>query len=146
LREKAQEALGRDDAPHEAEREAKTEIYRELKAFFNQLRKDLRETGAPAGMSPMRASLPNYAFPEAAVHPQSVLGDGCPSRSGGSADAGSSEELPTRANETALAAVAISRAGARWSVLCPGRRVKVDQVDPSLNRPSAGVSALWLFA
>ena len=133
LRERLKKLSGRDDASlTEAEREAKTEIYRELKAF-NQLRKDL-ENRPLLAMLTDEGFLPNYAFPEAGVTLKSVLWRRLPSRSGGSADGRSSEELPTLSYERP-AAVAIRELVPDGQFYAQGRRVKVDQVDPSLNRP-----------
>ncbi|QPN61977.1 DEAD/DEAH box helicase [Synechococcus sp. CBW1004] len=111
------------------ERDAKEAIYREMRAY-NQLRKDL--DGRPLlAMLTDEGFLPNYAFPEAGVTLKSVLWRKLPGRSG---DGRRSEELPTLSYERP-ANVAIRELVPDGQFYAQGRRVKVDQVDPNLNKP-----------
>lgn len=118
-----------DDGLTPEERETKDAIRREQYAY-NQLRKDL--DGRPLlGMLTDEGFLPNYAFPEAGVTLQSVLWRKLPGRSG---DGRRSEELPTLSYERP-ANVAIRELVPDGQFYAQGRRVKVDQVDPNLNKP-----------
>ncbi len=132
LRERLKKLSGRDEASlTESEREAKAEIYRELKAY-NQLRKDL-ENRPLLAMLTDEGFLPNYAFPEAGVTLKSVLWRRLPRRSG-SGDGRRSEELPPLSYERP-ANVAIRELVPDGQFYAQGRRVRVDQVDPNLNKP-----------
>jgi DEAD/DEAH box helicase domain-containing protein len=118
-----------DDGLTPEEREAKDAIYREMRAY-NQLRKDL--DGRPLlAMLTDEGFLPNYAFPEAGVTLKSVLWRKLPGRSG---DGRRSEELPPLSYERP-ANVAIRELVPDGQFYAQGRRVKVDQVDPNLNKP-----------
>ena len=111
------------------EREAKDAIYREMRAY-NQLRKDL--DGRPLlAMLTDEGFLPNYAFPEAGVTLKSVLWRTLPERT---SDGRRSEELPPLSYERP-ANVAIRELVPDGQFYAQGRRVKVDQVDPNLNKP-----------
>jgi len=85
----------------------------------------------------LSGSWPNYAFPEAGVTSNPVaLATAAPAARVAQADlAAGSEELPTTELRNGLPAVAIRRAGARWSVfICPGPAGEASiQVDPSLQ-------------
>ena len=118
-----------DDGLTIDEREAKDSIRREQFAY-NQLRKDL--DGRPLlAMLTDEGFLPNYAFPEAGVTLKSVLWRKLHGRSG---DGRRSEELPPLSYERP-ANVAIRELVPDGQFYAQGRRVKVDQVDPNLNKP-----------
>jgi DEAD/DEAH box helicase domain-containing protein len=118
-----------DDGLTPEEREAKDSIRREQYAY-NQLRKEL--DGRPLlAMLTDEGFLPNYAFPEAGVTLKSVLWRKLPGRS---ADGRRSEELPPLSYERP-ANVAIRELVPDGQFYAQGRRVKVDQVDPNLNKP-----------
>ena len=123
-----------EDSLNTAEQEEKAEVRRERYAF-NQLRKDL--DGRPLlAMLTDEGFLPNYAFPEAGVTLKSVLWRKLPSRSaaGNTGHGPRSEELPPLSNERP-ANVAIRELVPDGQFYAQGRRVKVDQVDPNLNKP-----------
>jgi len=118
-----------EDSLTPEEREAKDSIRREQYAY-NQLRKDL--DGRPLlAMLTDEGFLPNYAFPEAGVTLKSVLWRKLPGRTG---DGRRSEELPPLSYERP-ANVAIRELVPDGQFYAQGRRVKVDQVDPNLNKP-----------
>lgn len=123
-----------DDGLTPEEREAKDAIRREQFAY-NQLRKDL-DSRPLLAMLTDEGFLPNYAFPEAGVTLKSVLWRKLPGRSGeGRGGAGRrSEELPPLSYERP-ANVAIRELVPDGQFYAQGRRVKVDQVDPKLNKP-----------
>ena len=111
------------------ELESKDSIRREQFAY-NQLRKEL--DGRPLlAMLTDEGFLPNYAFPEAGVTLKSVLWRKLPGRTG---DGRRSEELPALSYERP-ANVAIRELVPDGQFYAQGRRVKVDQVDPNLNKP-----------
>ncbi|MCT0225546.1 DEAD/DEAH box helicase [Synechococcus sp. CS-1328] len=113
----------------EQQREDKDAIRREQIAY-NQLRKDL--DGRPLlAMLTDEGFLPNYAFPEAGVTLKSVLWRRLPARGGGPRR---TEELPTLSYERP-ANVAIRELVPDGQFYAQGRRVKVDQIDPNLNKP-----------
>ena len=123
-----------DDSLNAEEREAKDATYREMRAY-NQLRKDL--DGRPLlAMLTDEGFLPNYAFPEAGVTLKSVLWRKLPGQqsSGSRGDGRRSEELPALSYERP-ANVAIRELVPDGQFYAQGRRVKVDQVDPNLNKP-----------
>ncbi|MCP9820013.1 DEAD/DEAH box helicase [Synechococcus sp. Cruz-9H2] len=110
------------------QREDKDSIRREQIAY-NQLRKDL--DGRPLlAMLTDEGFLPNYAFPEAGVTLKSVLWRRLPARGGGPRR---TEELPTLSYERP-ANVAIRELVPDGQFYAQGRRVKVDQIDPNLNK------------
>ena len=118
-----------DDGLTPEEQEAKDSIRREQFAY-NQLRKDL--DGRPLlAMLTDEGFLPNYAFPEAGVTLKSVLWRKLPERA---SDGRRSEELPPLSYERP-ANVAIRELVPDGQFYAQGRRVKVDQVDPNLNKP-----------
>ncbi len=121
--ERPEESLSREEI------EDKDSIRREQLAY-NQLRKDL--DGRPLlAMLTDDGFLPNYAFPEAGVTLKSVLWRKLPGRSG---DGRRSEELPPLSYERP-ANVAIRELVPDGQFYAQGRRVRVDQVDPNLNKP-----------
>jgi DEAD/DEAH box helicase domain-containing protein len=123
-----------DDGLTPEEREAKDSIRREQFAY-NQLRKDL--DGRPLlAMLTDEGFLPNYAFPEAGVTLKSVLWRKLtgPASSNSRGDGRRSEELPPLSYERP-ANVAIRELVPEGQFYAQGRRVKVDQVDPNLNKP-----------
>jgi DEAD/DEAH box helicase domain-containing protein len=75
--------------------------------------------------------LPNYAFPEAGVTLKSVLWRKLPDRT---TDGRRSEDLPPLSYERP-ANVAIRELVPDGQFYAQGRRVRVDQVDPNLNKP-----------
>ncbi len=118
-----------EDSLTPEERDAKDSIRREQFAY-NQLRKEL--DGRPLlAMLTDEGFLPNYAFPEAGVTLKSVLWRKLPGRS---EDGRRSEELPALSYERP-ANVAIRELVPDGQFYAQGRRVKVDQVDPNLNKP-----------
>ena len=118
----------------ENEREAKEEIQRELRAY-NSLRKEIDNRQLLAMLTD-EGFLPNYAFPEAGVTLKSVLWRKLPGRDRGP---NHSEELPPLSYERP-ANVAIRELVPDGQFYAQGRRVRVDQVDPTLNRPET-----WRF-
>jgi DEAD/DEAH box helicase domain-containing protein len=118
-----------EDSLTPEEQEAKDSIRREQGAY-NQLRKEL--DGRPLlAMLTDEGFLPNYAFPEAGVTLKSVLWRKLPGRTG---DGRRSEELPALSYERP-ANVAIRELVPDGQFYAQGRRVRVDQVDPNLNKP-----------
>jgi DEAD/DEAH box helicase domain-containing protein len=123
-----------DDSLTADEQEAKQSIRREQFAY-NQLRKDL--DGRPLlAMLTDEGFLPNYAFPEAGVTLKSVLWRKLPSQASSNSrgDGRRSEEIPPLTYERP-ANVAIRELVPDGQFYAQGRRVKVDQVDPNLNKP-----------
>lgn len=116
------------------ELEAKEEIQRELRAY-NSLRKELDNRQLLAMLTD-EGFLPNYAFPEAGVTLKSVLWRKLPGRDGGP---NRSEELPPLSYERP-ANMAIRELVPDRQFYAQGRRVRVDQVDPTLNK-----SEKWRF-
>jgi DEAD/DEAH box helicase domain-containing protein len=118
-----------EDSLTPEEQEAKDSIRREQGAY-NQLRKEL--DGRPLlAMLTDEGFLPNYAFPEAGVTLKSVLWRKLPGRTG---DGRRSEELPALSYERP-ANVAIRELVPDGQFYAQGRRGRVDQVDPNLNKP-----------
>ncbi len=130
LRERYKKLCERpEESLNPAEQDEKALVRREQFAY-NQLRKDL--DGRPLlAMLTDEGFLPNYAFPEAGVTLKSVLWRKLPGRSG---DGRRSEEIPPLSYERP-ANVAIRELVPDGQFYAQGRRVKVDQVDPNLNKP-----------
>ena len=123
-----------DDSLTPEERDAKDSIRREQFAY-NQLRKEL--DGRPLlAMLTDEGFLPNYAFPEAGVTLKSVLWRKLPGHASSNSrgDGRRSEDLPPLSYERP-ANVAIRELVPDGQFYAQGRRVKVDQVDPNLNKP-----------
>ena len=116
------------------EKEAKDSIRREQGAY-NQLRKELDGRDLLAMLTD-EGFLPNYAFPEAGVTLKSVLWRKLPGRTadGRGGDGRRSEDLPALSYERP-ANVAIRELVPDGQFYAQGRRVRVDQVDPNLNKP-----------
>ncbi|TGG96239.1 MAG: DEAD/DEAH box helicase [Aphanocapsa feldmannii 277cV] len=130
LRERFNKLARRAEASlTDTERQAKDEIRREQVAY-NQLRRALDGRQLLAMLTD-EGFLPNYAFPEAGVSLKSVLWRRLPGRSG---KPNRSEELPPLSYERP-ANVAIRELVPDGQFYAQGRRVRVDQVDPSLNKP-----------
>jgi DEAD/DEAH box helicase domain-containing protein len=129
LRERFNKLSELGEALTPTQQDDKDQIYREMKAF-GQLRKAL-ECRRLLAMLTDEGFLPNYAFPEAGVTLKSVLWRRNPARGDGP---NRSEELPPLSYERP-ANVAIRELVPDGQFFAQGRRVKVDQVDPSLNQP-----------
>lgn len=116
------------------EKEAKDSLRRERGAY-NQLRKELDGRDLLAMLTD-EGFLPNYAFPEAGVTLKSVLWRKLPGRTadGRGGDGRRSEDLPALSYERP-ANVAIRELVPDGQFYAQGRRVRVDQVDPNLNKP-----------
>ena len=112
----------------EQQRDDKESIRREQIAY-TQLRKDLDGRRLLAMLTD-EGFLPNYAFPEAGVTLKSVLWRRLPARG---ASPRRTEELPTLSYERP-ANVAIRELVPDGQFYAQGRRVKVDQIDPNLNK------------
>ena len=127
LRKRSKDLANRpEDSLTRNEREAKEEIHRELRAY-NSLRNEIDNRQLLAMLTD-EGFLPNYAFPEAGVTLKSVLWRKLPI-----------EELPPLSYERP-ANVAIRELVPDGQFYAQGRRVRVDQVDPTLNKPET-----WRF-
>ena len=118
-----------DESLTETERDNKEAIRRERIAY-NQLREELDRRQLLAMLTD-EGFLPNYAFPEAGVTLKSVLWRKLPRQRDGSKR---SEELPPLSYERP-ANFAIRELVPDGQFYAQGRRVRVDQVDPTLNKP-----------
>ncbi len=134
LRERFNKLSELGDALTPVQQEDKDQIRREQSAF-TQLRKELDQRPLLAMLTD-EGFLPNYAFPEAGVTLKSVLWRKNPGRADGSSR---SEELAPLSYERP-ANVAIRELVPDGQFYAQGRRVKVDQVDPHLNK-----SERWRF-
>ena len=135
LRKRSKDLANRpEDSLTNSEREAKEEIQRELRAY-NSLRKEIDNRQLLAMLTD-EGFLPNYAFPEAGVTLKSVLWRKLPGRAG---QPDRTEELPPLSYERP-ANVAIRELVPDGQFYAQGRRVRVDQVDPTLNKPET-----WRF-
>ena len=123
-----------DSSLKNQEQENKAAIRHERLAY-NQLRKELDNRQLLAMLTD-EGFLPNYAFPEAGVTLKSVLWRKLPGRNG---RPNRSEELPPLSYERP-ANVAIRELVPDGQFYAQGRRVRVDQVDPTLNAPET-----WRF-
>ncbi len=128
LREKFNKYKSIGDALTDQQEEDKDQIYREQKAYAG-LKKEMESTPLLA-MLTNEGFLPNYAFPEAGVTLKSVLWRKTLINSQG---INRSEELPPLSYERP-ANVAIRELVPNGLFYAQGRRVKVDQIDPKLNK------------
>ena len=131
LQKRSKEFTDRPEASlSETERENKEAIRRE-RLGYNQLRKELDNRPLLAMLTD-EGFLPNYTFPEAGVTLKSLLWRRLPRRDDDGP--GRSKELPPLRYERP-ANVAIRELVPDGQFYAQGRRVRVDQVDPKLNKP-----------